>query len=240
MRIGAVVLLSCVLCAALAGSACAQAQINAETMDWSYKLDGVDLAQIHVVYPQISGLDEDVCRQINGAIKEFVVSQGGFDTACEYARDDYAESYQRFIETERYGLDALARVARNDRLLAVRYDFTLHTGGAHPWDTIAAQHYDLQTGALVPLSAMVDNWPAFQSRVVECIRRGKSAPRYEDFTDDYVDIAQWPERQGPLTADGLLVFYQEGDLGPVSAGAFELVIPYSMFEGMFLEGLGLP
>ena len=241
MRISVAVLLICLLCACFANAAGAWAEISYEPMNWTYSFEDVPLADIRVTYPHVSGLDEEVCKKINAAIKEYVVSSGGFDDTCAYAREDYTENYAKFAETERYGLDAAAKVTYNsDRLIAVRYDFTVHTGGAHPWDTIAAQHYDAQTGYVALLSELVSDWPAFQSKVAALIKHALTTAAYSEFDFDFYDVTEWPARQGLLTDEGLLVFYQEGDLGPVSAGPFELVIPYALLSEYFMDGLGLP
>jgi hypothetical protein len=232
-------LLIFMLCALCAGNAAV-----AETALWrgelrqSYEIDGVMLAELAADFPQVSGANEsEALTGVNAGIRGFILTQGGFDVACAAALEAYENATELFAATQ-YGLKAHAEpVLRTGTLMAVRYDFTLESGGPHPWNIIAAQHYDLRTGKPVALEMLIKDPAALRALVAEEIRRGLTEQKFEAFDESAATVAEWPLTQGLLTDRGLLVFYNEGELGPVAVGAFELLIPYERLPGAFVEGI---
>ncbi len=232
-------ILLCMLCAVCVGTGA----LASETGVWrgelhqTYTMDGVTLAELRADFPQIGRLNEEAHESVNAGIRTFIQAEGGFDVACNYALSDYLYQPDAFAAIEHYGVDAHADIVLNTgALLAVRYDFSFYAGGPHPWDETAAQHYDLATGLPVSLGVLVKDPAAFQKIVVGALLQSMASSDYFFFDEAPEYMAAWPLEQGLLTEQGLLVFYNEGEIGPVAAGAFELLIPYDRLTGQFIDG----
>lgn len=219
------------LCAACFAVAQAESvEIVQESLHQSYEVDGKVLAELNAVFPQLSGMeDTEAMERINAAIRDYILTGGEYDNICEYALTDYRNSSEKLAESE-YGLEANARaeLLADGTVLAVRFDFLLETGGPHPWDVIAAQHYFLYSGSPVTLEALLFTPEETLALVAQEAARWIAESGYEAFED--ANLSEWKPEQGLLTREGLLVFYNEGEIGPVSSGALEFTIPYALLK----------
>ncbi|MCL2544709.1 MAG: RsiV family protein [Clostridia bacterium] len=230
-----IVLLLCAMCAGVIGAALAEdiGILQAEKHA-TYEVGGTTLAALHATLPQLAKADaEEAMARVNAAIRTYVLTEGGYDDACEYALADYLYAPEKFAQTD-YGLKAAvqAEILDGGALLAVRYDFVFYAGGPHPWDTVAAQHFDLSTGMPVTLEALAPDPAALRERVEEETLRWIEGSGFEAFGDARELVGEWPLKNALLTGEGLLVFYNEGEIGPVSAGAAEILIPYDRLTGL--------
>lgn len=223
-----------VLCAACA---CA-ARADGVVFDWDfideyYKVDGETRAYMRALFPYLEGMeDQQAMEGVNAAIRNFILTEGGYGQVCAYAQEAYEEDPAAFVFDYQYSLWASGMWAlRTEELLAVRYDFEADTNGPHPWQTIAAQHYDLRTGKPVALESLVRDPAALRALVAEETTQWIASSDYEAFED--ADASSWTPEQGLLTRDGLLVFFNEGEMGPVAAGALVFTIPYERLGDAF-------
>jgi len=231
--------LLCALCAVCACAAAGDVSIVLEEMEEVYEVGGAMLATLRAVFPQVEGMrDQDAMACVNAAIWDFIRTDGGFDVACEYAEDDYDYAPELF-DASNYWVEANVRaeLLRDDTLLAVRYDFWFYANGAHPWDTIATLHFDLTTGAAVTLNMLASDPQALRARVAAEIFQWIDQSGFYVFDEAEEMIREWPFKQGLLTGEGLLVYFNEGEIGPVSEGAAEVLIPYDRLDGV-LGGIG--
>ena len=196
-------------------------------MHETYAVDGTVLAALNSAFPQLTGSDVETIDRVNAAIRGFIRTQEGYDTACAFALEAYQDMPERFAEIE-YGLTASvhAEFLRDNTLLAVRYDFLFDAGGAHPWDTIASQHFDLVAGTLAAPESLMRDPQALRALVAEETLRWADESGFYVFDEVVENIQEWPLEQGLLTSEGLLVFFNEGEIGPVSEGAAEILITY--------------
>lgn len=209
-------------------------EIQTGEMHETYETDGKLLATLDASFPEVSGMaDRADMERINAAIRDFILTEGGYADTCKYALIDYLNSSEKLAITG-YGLTANARaeLLRGDTLLAVRYDFVLDSGGPHPWDTIAARYFDLSTGTPVTLETLTSDPEAVRERVIAETLSWIEVMGFDAFDDADVCAEDWTFANGLLTSEGLLVFYNEGVLGPVSEGAVEFLIPYERFQGL--------
>jgi len=200
----------------------------------SYEVEGTVLAELRAEFPQLSGMeDAEAMMRVNGAIRDFIWTEGGFDVACEYAEGDY-EYAPEFFDASNYGVVATvqAELLRDDTLLAVRYDFWFNANGAHPWDSIAALHFDLTTGEAVTLEALARDPEALRARVVEAFMQWIAENEDWVFDEAADTVQEWPFQQGLMTGEGLLVFYNEGEIAPVAADAVVILIPYDRLDSV--------
>jgi len=211
--------------------------MHRDVMEESYQVDGVVLAELRAEFPRLDGMsDAEAMHRINAAIRDFIRTNGGFDTACEYAAEDYAHAPEAF-DASNYGVKAnvQAELLRDGTLLAVRYDFWFNANGPHPWDTIATLHFDLATGEAVTLETLASDPQALRAQVVEEVLRWVAESGFYVFDEAEETIREWPFSQGLMTGEGLLVFFNEGEIAPVSEGAAEILIPYDRLRDLNRE-----
>lgn len=230
------VLLAWSLCAVCLHAAWAEsAEITWDDTYEPYKVNDVLIAYHTMVLPCIKGMENtEAMERVNAAIHDFAKEKSGFDRVCEYAREAYESDPAMFSDPNRdaFWAGAIGMWGlHTETLLSVRFDFETDTGGPHPWQSIAVRHYDLRTGEPVALESLVRDSEALRALVVGEINRWISESGFEAFED--ADAGTWTPERGLLTAKGLFVFMNKGELGPVSAGAVELVIPYERLGDAF-------
>ncbi len=230
-------LLAVLLCAGMAARAEGY-QILMDAGEQAYEENGVRLAVLAGTFPQVIALSDSAAMdRVNRAIQSFIQRDGGFDTVCEYALEDYTDDPSGFAD-KRYGLEAEAvATLTGDRMLAVRYTFTAYTEGPHPWTDMRAEHYDLGSGDVLPLSDLFADPASVRTIVVdEVLRqiRNGGFVSARDYFDEYEDaVRAWPFEQGFLTDEGLEVFFNAEELGPVSSGLQTFVIDYALLDGLW-------
>lgn len=170
---------------------------------------------IAILLEEMQQVDTAVMERVNAAIQGYILK-----------------------ESER-GLtaDVQAELLQGGTLLAVRYDFVLDSDGPHARSVIAAQHFDLSTGMQVALSSLTHDLEALRRRVTDETLRVIAWEGFGAFDDAGTRAAEWPLEQALLTGDGLLAFYNEGELGPVSEGALEVLLPYGQIVDLLDSGL---
>lgn len=218
-------LLLFVLCTVCASAVYAMdVVVDLEELHETYEPDGVVLAELNAEFPQLRGMtDTEVMERVNAGIRDFIRSDSGFDIACEYALGDYVDIPEKFAETT-YGVDARAQaeLLRDGTLLAVRYDFLFEAGGPHPWDTIAVLHFDLATGERVTVEDLSRDPDLLSEQVASIVMDQITVEEVFLFEDANIKAYV----QYLLTAEGLVAFFNEGDIAPVAEGPLEILIPY--------------
>ena len=240
MRRTIALLLFCVAFAAAAGIApAAGVEIFQDEIHETYEADGAALATLDAVFPRLAGMaNPEAIERVNAAIRAHILTKGEYDNIRGYALDDFTNAPERFAENV-YGLtaNAEAELLQGNTLLAVRYDFLLETGGPHPWDVISAQHFDLSSGMPAALETLTHDPEALRARVAAWALRWIDENEFDAFDDVEARALEWPLENGLLTGEGLVAFYNEGELGPVSEGAAEVFISYASLFDLLSSGL---
>ncbi|NLV57717.1 MAG: DUF3298 and DUF4163 domain-containing protein [Clostridiales bacterium] len=229
-RIAALILVAQMLCCSVAH---AQGLIlTGMTQTCQIREGEVLLATRQASYPLVEGLtDTDVQERLNKGIRDGLEAGGGFQVAIDYALEDYRQDPARFAITQ-YGQDATAQVVfQGKKLLCVSYQFITYTGGAHPWPSSLSLVMNLQTGEVVPLTALFREDSAARDLVTDEVLRQLGDQEYF-LAEDYGEGGSlWSWDKALLTPDGLRIVFDPGEWGPYAAGTLEFLVEYDLLAG---------
>lgn len=190
----------------------------------------VALATWRAAFLQVEDLgDEEVQGRVNGIILERMDSEGGFQAALDYAREDFREDPQRF-QANTYGQGVSCRATlQGERLLGLAYEFVTYTGGPHPWYARLGLILDLSTGEAVPPARLFREEEEARALVTRSIlaQRALEGPGLEEEREA---LALWSWDRALLTKDGLRIVYDPGEVGPVAEGFREYTVDYGALE----------
>lgn len=190
----------------------------------------VALAAWRAAFLQVEDLgDEEVQERVNGIIVERMDSEGGFQAALDYAREDFREDPQRFQHnTYGQGVSCWATL-QGERLLGLAYEFVTYTGGPHPWYSRLGLILDLSTGEAVPPARLF----RAEARILvtrEILRQREQVHPGPE-AEERKALALWSWDRALLTEDGLRIVYDPGEVGPVAEGFREYTVDYGALEG---------
>ena len=188
-------------------------------------------------YPQLEGLSDTAAQDaVNKVLKQ--VAQNALETGQKNAsamgssiRDGYTGAVGK-CETV---FDYMVTYNQNDLFSVVMMEYQ-YVGGAHGSTFQNAYTFELATGAVLPFSVLMDdsvNYSACINAYIrgEIDRRVENGDLYEFEYSPFADIGIEP---GFYLADNaLVIFFQEYEYFPYTAGIQEFAVPYYNLNGMF-------
>ncbi len=187
--------------------------------------------------------DEDLSAFINGILDvindEFRTNSDNLlDYASEFVEMNGSESFYSYSNYQELG------IARHDEsvvsLIAVS---SLHSGGAHPNSVQTAYNLDIENRAVLTLEDVILESGA--ERLTELVIAGirekfESLGEYGLYSD-YLETVEQSLCYGVMTPywylndEGLVIFYNQYELGPYAAGIIKVELSYEELEGIFVE-----
>ena len=182
--------------------------------------DGYMNNGIHVVYPRTkyAVVNFDIYNKLTTFLFEFMNAakqpiQENFVYTFDVSYDDYSyQKYESFI-----------------------FFVSMYTGGAHPIYQIFSVVYDTEKNELVTIDSLVKENPSILMMLSNESRNLLSKNAH------IVDTEMLLEGTKPVsknfssfvfTPSGLKVYFPPYQVAPYSSGSFQIVIPYSKFQGI--------
>ncbi len=178
-----------------------------------------DLAEYPTVAEQINSLLNEQFAQVNGIFAE------------TFADRLYLPGpHSLYVTYEAYPY--------SDTLMAYAVDVSTFTGGAHPNTVRITYSFDPITDTVYSLSDLlesdvdiVDALASFaQENLAEQLGGGADPEWIAQGTDEIPDFANFA-----LTADGLIIFFNQYQVAPYAAGILQVVYPLESLEGILKE-----
>jgi len=227
----------------------ALAKITAEVVEVEVVKN--DNQEISYSYPVFSGIaDANVREKINADIKSRMAE------GAEGSRVDAAEICPEGQEADESGWQChfaydgeyKASTRLSDRILSVRLETYMYTGGAHGDTGVEFVNYDLRTGERFVwqsvFAADSDYLGAIAKYANADIKKqlliGEDSMSQEDWIDQGSSATEGNYADGNVGFDenGLIVVFQEYQVAAYAQGAVISLIPYGELEGV-IDGNGL-
>ena len=170
--------------------------------------------------------------------------------AEEYLADNSDEFFYSYSNYQQLG------VARHDeRVVSLISLSSIHSGGSHPNSVQVAYNLDIENRRSLRLEDVIEEKAAPElARMVRAGVDGKFAviDGGNGLFEDYSDTIESSMIYGNMTPYwymndvGLVIFYNQYELGPYAAGIIKVELPYDELEGILLEdyfpapGSGIP
>lgn len=171
-----------------------------------------------------------------------------------YFETDSRNLHQYALESiELYGTEYFYSYSNYQQIGAARHDETVvslislssvYSGGTHPNSAQTAYNLDIANRRLLRLEDVIAEGaaPALAKLVREAVDR-KFAPidGGNGLFDDYADTIEISMNYGNMTPYwylndvGLVIFYNQYELGPYAAGIIKVELPYGELDGILLE-----
>lgn len=161
----------------------------------------------------------------------------GFNGMLEQALDNF--SYVRETGAElplEFSSSRDASVQRADgRVLSLFFNTSTYTGGAHGLYVGSAYVFDTETGELLTLDKLTDNYEAFSALVVQkMLEQAKNDEEMKTAISSFLNESEWPRnfarllREGSWYLDdkGLVLFSTLYELAPYAAGIQSFSVSY--------------
>ena len=206
--------------------------------------DGVTL--VYENYAQAEFVSQDPARTqwvseiLSGIRRDFQVDSENLHTyADEFVAEWGTDGFYSYSNYQQLG------VARHDEAVVSLISLSsLYSGGSHPNSVQTAYNLDIENRRLLHLEDVIleDSAPELAKLV--------RARVDEKFTmidggnglfEDYGDIIESSMNYGNMTPywymndQGLVIFYNQYELGPYAAGIIKAELPYADLEGILLE-----
>lgn len=205
--------------------------------------DGICLLTENRCYARFFVEDSGLQTWVDGILAE---NRKAYDTNSQnllrYAEEVIAEyGSESFYTYSNYQDQGIARHdSRVVSLLAVSH---LHSGGAHPNTVQTAMNLDLQEQKILKLEDVIyQNRAADLEQTVQNTVQNKfDAIGVDALYEDYPDTISVSMTYGSMTPywyfdyGGLVVFYNQYELGPYAAGLIKVEIPYQKLHGILRE-----
>lgn len=158
--------------------------------------------------------------------------------AQEYVTAAGSESFYSYSNYQELG------VGRHDsKVVSLMVLSSVYSGGAHPNTVQTAWNLDMENRMVLTLEDVIyaDSAQSLSELVLATVEE-KFLPLGEGaLFDDYADTISGSFVQGAMTPywylndEGLVIFYNQYELGPYAAGIIKAEIPYSALDGILRE-----
>lgn len=211
------------------------AYIAMRELSRAYPYDDETVLTLQIVYPEVTLPDNQRAQRLIGArirLQVNIFCRYAGQTLFCHAVSDYKYAKQNGFPFRPYEAVLNYTVSCNEHchlsIYRDRYEFT---GGAHGNTMRYSDTWDLQTGALLPLSAFFEPDTDIRRILMEQIllQADENINR-----DPYIYFEDYPKRieqnfnmeQYYLTPCGLVIYYQQYEIAPYATGIVEFTIPY--------------
>lgn len=180
-----------------------------------------------------------VVQKFNRYFDEWLeLQKTNFTELATAAVTDYQKNGSVWQQPDYHYTDKVAVTFwNNDRMACVTLLTNSFTGGAHEISTRSCVTFDMQTGAVITINDMVDDYAALRDAValniLGQIQNGKWVKYYDGATlfDDYEEtIPEWMTRSIFFGDEKMTVVFSAYDIAPYSAGEQAFEVPYTLIE----------
>lgn len=206
--------------------------------------DGVTLLIENQTIPAFTSADESRSAWVNENLSEIsryysTDSRNLLTYAEEFVEQNGTEYFYSHSNYQQLG------VARHDeRVVSLLSLSSLYSGGSHPNSVQIAYNLDIENQRVLRLEDIITESAA--AELADLVRAGvdeKFAPidGGNGLFDDYASTIDNSMSWGTMTPywylndTGLVVFYNQYELGPYAAGIIKVELPYESLEGILLE-----
>ena len=177
---------------------------------------------------------------LEGILRNFAEDSSNLlEYAREFVESDGTEYFYSYSNYQQLG------VARHDETVVSLISLSsIYSGGSHPNSVQTAYNLDIQNRRLLRLEDVIDGSSA--GELADLVRSGVDE-RFafidggNGLFDDYADTISISMSYGNMTPYwylndvGLVIFYNQYELGPYAAGIIKAELPYADLEGILLE-----
>ena len=177
---------------------------------------------------------------LEGILRNFAEDSSNLhEYAREFVESDGTEYFYSYSNYQQLG------VARHDETVVSLISLSsIYSGGSHPNSVQTAYNLDIQNRRLLRLEDVIDGSSA--GELANLVRSGVDE-RFavidggNGLFDDYADTISISMSYGNMTPYwylndvGLVIFYNQYELGPYAAGIIKVELPYEALEGILLE-----
>lgn len=211
-----------------------------------------DIAEISYAYPIFSGInDQSVQEKINDDIKNRIVSaadgsRGDVEEFCPSGQEA-DESLAGWVCRFGYDSEYESFTQYSGKILSVRLETYMYTGGAHGDTVVEFINYDLQSGEKFDWRDTFVSDSDYLVRIAEYakteLRQKLLEGEYTMTEEEWIETGSMPSPENYNTnvgfsEDALLVVYQSYQVAPYALGQITVLIPYDKLRGIVdSEGL---
>lgn len=177
---------------------------------------------------------------LDGIDRDYAVNSSNlYDYAEEFVELNGTEYFYSYSNYQQLG------VARHDETVVSLISLSsLYSGGSHPNSVQTAYNLDIENQRLLRLEDIIEEKSA--TELASLVRAGVDAKfaslgegcgLFEDYADT-IDTSMVYGNMTPywyLNDTGLVIFYNQYELGPYAAGIIKVELPYVDLEGILLE-----
>ena len=173
--------------------------------------------EMNISYPRTKYpiLNKDIKDKIKKLIDEFM----------SYAQTEveYNFTYTLDISYDEYG---------NENYLSYVFYTSTYTGGAHPDNQIFTINYDIKKNQLVTIEEIIENKFTLSYLSDKSRRILKQNDQFKDETSlEMLINGTTPNKENfknfVFTENGIVIYFEQYQIAPYSAGSFKVLIPYS-------------
>ncbi len=208
-------------------------QLSFETVVATYELTNGDRVDVSYQMAQVSGEAYDTLAR---AIAQWNTQQEA--QLLQYL-DEEIEDLELFASLEaevsypsEYALSRESEVVRVDaQVISLRMFTYEYWGGVHPSYTYIGVTFDAQTGDVLALSDLIDDFDAFRTQANDYILTQLNSAYSSELFYDYEDTvsAMWDDPVWYLDAAGITIVFNIYEIGPYAMGATFITLPYETF-----------
>lgn len=201
--------------------------------------DGTDLLLEVLPQTQFTADSEAQEAWIDGILRQIYASEAEYgQKLLALAREDYKEQGENFYCYSHYVTQGAAR--HDDRVISLLSLSSVYSGGAHPNSVQTAFNLDLHSGKVLTLEDVIEqNRVADLAQLVQSSVENKFAALGENLLfAEYEQTITQAMTYGNMTPywyfndQGLVVFFNQYELGPYAAGIIKVTLTYEQLKGI--------
>ncbi|MFK7933998.1 MAG: DUF3298 and DUF4163 domain-containing protein [Saprospiraceae bacterium] len=212
--------------------------------------DTVRCAEATVSYPTVRSANAAVAEQINTTLRSVVANSVGLFGEADStklkpreAAKAFVSEFDKFLEESPdyftgWASETNGEVIYEDQdVLTVEMNTYAFTGGAHPNGYVRLLNFDLNSGALLESSNLVQDTTALKQLAEKAFRSARELEPTTDLKEEgfwFENGFTLPAEMG-MTKEGLKLFYNAYEVGPYAMGTTEFTIPTTALEGILVK-----
>ena len=190
-----------------------------------------DNISFDVVIPEINGLNnQEKEKEINSKINNY--TEDWLNEIEEVAKEYFADGIEVSFP---YEANSRYVVTRNDvNIISFYIDYYQFTGGAHGITRRVPYTIDVESGEVLEISSLFNDKFDYKSVIDNEIRR-----QINEEEDKYFDKGKMfkgidDTQKFYISDSDLIIYFNQYEIAPYSAGIIEFNIPISLFEDNFI------
>lgn len=198
-----------------------------------------ECAIVDITVPEAIG-NKKIDEVINTTIREEVISILNYDdeidassinTAIESFQSEYAKLKEKFPEeSTKWEANVTGEITfENEKVVTVRLDYYLFTGGAHGYRSLRFLNFSKEKGTELRTMELFKNLETFQNLAEKEFRTQENIPESNSINSTGFmfenDMFYLPENIG-FTEKGLQLFYEQYEVASYADGPIILNIPH--------------